>query len=105
MSRLALDWVKKNYAFPREIDNLEKNFSDGQLFLHILRHRGLLSDEDAINEMDTPFAAAENMKLVKRRLTTLNIHIEKSDIANVSWRPHFPLSLQLIPYSYFVDPL
>lgn len=84
MSRLALDWVKKNFTFPRKVDNLEKDFSDGQLFLHVLRQRGLLSEEDAINEMDTPFAATENLQLLRRRLRAVDIHMEKADIANVS---------------------
>ena len=83
MSRLALDWVKKNFTFHGKVDNLEKNFCNGQLFLHILRQRGLLTDDDAINEMDSPFAAAENLKLVRQRLKPLNIHLEKGDIANV----------------------
>lgn len=83
MSRLALDWITKNFTFPVKVDNIDKNFSDGQLFLHILRQRGLLSEEDAINESGTPFAAAENLKLFKKKISNLRINMDKKDIANV----------------------
>lgn len=86
MSRLALDWVKKNFSFHGKVDNLEKDFSDGQLFLQILRQRGVLTDEDAINESGTPFAAAENLKLFRLRVQPLNIRLEKANVANVSAR-------------------
>jgi hypothetical protein len=84
MSRLALDWVKKNFTFSRDISSLEKEFVDGVLLLGILKQRGLLSDEDAINESGTPFAALENLKLARKKLKSYNIFMDKKIIANVS---------------------
>ena len=84
MSRLALDWVKRTFTFSREISSLEKDFGDGVLLLSILTQRGLLSDEVAINECGTPFAALENLKLARKKLKSYNIFIDKKLMANVS---------------------
>lgn len=84
MSRLALEWAKKNFNLGNgSITSTEKNFSDGCLFLSMLKQRGLLTDDDAVNESGTPFAAQENLKLVKKKLKDFNIFIDKKVIGNV----------------------
>jgi hypothetical protein len=84
MSRLALDWVKKNFSFSRRVDSIEKDFSDGVLFASILRQRGLLNEFDIANESGTPSAAAENLKLLRNKLRSYEIDVNKSIIADVS---------------------
>ena len=78
------------------MDTLEKGCCDGQLLLQILQQKGLLSDEDEVNQTGTPFAAAENLKLMKHKLKLLDIHIDNADIANVS---HASLYVEAAWYS------
>jgi hypothetical protein len=78
--------VNRTFALQRPVDDLERACSDGRLPLEILRlRRGILSDEDAINEAGTPFAASENFTLLRKHLNkALNITLTKKDVAEVS---------------------
>jgi hypothetical protein len=86
MSRLAQNWVSSNFQLPRSISNLEKDFSNGYLFIKMLEEKRILrgDDTDGIVDGDTPSEIMNNIKILGRGLKTLNIHLTKKLIADVS---------------------
>jgi hypothetical protein len=85
MSRLAQSWVVSNFTFPRQVTQLEKDFSNGFLFLKILEQKRILLDDEIMGAVDgdTPAVVMKNMNIVNRGLKSLDIHLSKQQIADV----------------------
>lgn len=46
MARLAINWIEKNFDLPYRINSIEKDLSDGYLFIQILHKCGKVTDDE-----------------------------------------------------------
>ena len=65
MSRLAVNWVETNFELDKPVANIEKEFSNGYIFIDMLAQRQLFSEEDLANckNSDLPRDILTNMKI------------------------------------------
>jgi hypothetical protein len=88
MSRLAQSWVENNFQLPFHINHLEKDFSNGYLFLHMLVEKQILSQDD-FNDARNEFSAdviIHNMNLLGNALKNMNINLSRklsSDVISI----------------------
>lgn len=84
MSRLAQSWVEENFGFAKPLD-IERDFSNGFLFLTILFKKKVVSEDDIQNAVNdyTPHGVITNMNILGNALQLLGIHFNKRMVANV----------------------
>lgn len=65
---------------------MEKDFSNGYLFVKMLEEKRILrgDDADGVIDGDTPSEIMTNIKVLGRGLKLLNIHLTKNLIADVN---------------------
>ena len=85
MSRLAQNWVSSNFQLPQPINNLEKDFCNGYLFIKMLEQRNVLhrDDVDGAENGDTPQVIMKNIAILGRGLKSINIQLTKHLVADV----------------------
>ena len=87
MARLAINWIEKNFDLPYRINSIEKDLSDGYLFIQILHKCGKVTD-DEMEDVKGPFStdpghALSNFKLVNRALKRWGLGLEKKEVADI----------------------
>lgn len=86
MSRLAVNWVEKNFDLDKPVVNIEKEFSNGYIFIEMLAQRQLFNEDDLTNcrNSDLPRDILQNMHILTRGLKKLGVILNKAQVADVS---------------------
>ena len=86
MSRLAVNWVESNFDLEQPVVDIEREFSNGFIFIEMLAQRQLLTEDDfrECKDSDFPQDIVRNMHILSRGLKKLGVVLKKSQIADVS---------------------
>ena len=108
MSRLAANWVESTFNLDKPVVNIEKEFSNGYLFIEMLAQKQLFNEDDLIDckNGDKPKDILQNMQILTRGLKKLGVILKKSQVADVSTHKQFvnaySLSRSLASYSHIL---
>jgi hypothetical protein len=85
MSRLAANWVESNFDLDKRIENIEKEFSNGYIFIDMLAQRQVFSEDDLASCKDSsyPKDILQNMQVLSRGLKKLGVVLTKAQVADV----------------------
>jgi len=90
MARLAINWLEKNFDLPYRINSIEKDLSDGYLFIQILNQCGQITEEEYENVKQSPSFnsndpgnALANFKIVNRALKRWGLGLGKKEVADI----------------------
>ena len=90
MARLAINWLEKNFDLPYRINSIEKDLSDGNLFIQILHQCGQITEDEYENvkqnlsfNNNDPGTALSNFKIVNRALKRWGLGLDKKEVADI----------------------
>ena len=86
MSRLAEEFISKNFSLPRPIKKIEHCLANAYILCSIARQLHILSEEDfeQVSDTEAPDDIMHNFQILSKSLHKLEIKMTRKDIANVS---------------------
>ena len=85
MSRLAAEYLSSFSCFPRRIENIESDLSNGYLLISLLNYMGHVTEEDYEQATDDlePSIVLSNFGILARSLRKLDIGLTKKEVASI----------------------
>ena len=85
MSKLAREWIQKNFSVKQQLEPLERCLADGYVLVSICHQQGLIEESEFEGATNTPGpeTAGINLKILAKALRKINIKLTRSDVAAI----------------------